>query len=89
MIRQQYETILERVAEAAIKAGRDPAEIRVMAVTKTQALEDSAAENCAFEGVSYGTRCQEKTLQNCTGLTEGQTALTPYAGTCKAIRDLL
>jgi len=40
MIRQQYATILERVAEVAVRAGRSPGDIRVMAVTKTQTVDD-------------------------------------------------
>ena len=35
MIRQQYQRIRERAAEAALRAGRDPKDVRLMAVTKT------------------------------------------------------
>jgi pyridoxal phosphate enzyme (YggS family) len=50
MIRQQYLRVLDRVAEAAVKAGRSMEDVRLMAVTKTvaepeirQAVEAGAA----------------------------------------------
>ena len=33
-IRQNYQTVLERMTVAAARAGRDPAEIRLLTVTK-------------------------------------------------------
>lgn len=38
-IRENYERVKERVAAAAIKAGRDPGEITIIAVTKTHPAE--------------------------------------------------
>ena len=39
MIRQQYQRVAEQVAEAAIRAGRAPEEVRLMAVSKTKPVE--------------------------------------------------
>jgi len=36
MIREQYQKVVEQVAQAAIKAGRDPNEVKLMTVSKTQ-----------------------------------------------------
>ena len=39
MIRQQYQRVAEQVAQAAVKAGRDPGEVQLMAVSKTKPVE--------------------------------------------------
>ena len=39
MIRQQYQRVAEQVAQAAVKAGRDPSEVQLMAVSKTKPVE--------------------------------------------------
>ena len=38
-IKENYKRVKERVAEAAVKAGRDPSEITIVAVTKTHPAE--------------------------------------------------
>ena len=38
-IKLNIEEVLEEISEAAVKAGRDPSTVRLMAVTKTKPVE--------------------------------------------------
>jgi len=49
-LRERYKQVLERVHNAAVKAGRDPDEIRLMAVTKT--IDEAIIE----EAIAGGAR---------------------------------
>ena len=49
-LRENYERVLERVQTAALRAGRDPGEVRLMAVTKT------VEEPAIAEAIAAGAR---------------------------------
>ena len=70
MIRQQYERVLEQIAAAAIKAGRDPSEVRLMAVSKTVDLtriQEAIAAGATLLGENRVQELAEKrpVLHNC------------------------
>ena len=70
MIRQQYQRVAEQVAEAAIRAGRDPGEVRLMAVSKTKPVElirEAIAAGAALFGENRVQELSEKRpqLHNC------------------------
>jgi len=70
MIRQQYQRVVEQVAEAAIKAGRNPGEVQLMAVSKTKPVElirEAIATGATLLGENRVQELSEKRpqLQNC------------------------
>ncbi len=62
-IRQRYHQVCEQIAEAAVRAGRDPASVRLIVVTKSQPLTvvQAALEAgiCRF-GENYAEEAVEK-----------------------------
>lgn len=61
-----YQTILQRINEAALKSGRDPKEVRLLAAAKSQNVElihAAVAAGVALIGENYVKEAQEKKSQ--------------------------
>lgn len=72
-IRRNVEAVQEQIGRAAAEAGRDPSEIRLMAVTKTQ----SAAR--VNEAIAAASPCLGKTVRR--SCWKSMTAMTARAVT--------
>ena len=62
-IRERYQRVLGRIAEAALQSGREPEKIRLMVVTKTQPLETvraAIAAGVSILGENYAEEAAEK-----------------------------
>ena len=62
-IRERYQRVLGRIAEAALQSGREPGSIRLVVVTKTQPLETiraAIAAGVSLLGENYAEEAVEK-----------------------------
>lgn len=71
LIRQRYQQVCEQIAEAAARAGRDPASVRLIVVTKSQPL---TVVQAALEAglCRFGENYAEEAVEKMQALPSGQ-----------------